>query len=31
VAEAPALDRERLEEMLVDILQSAARGEGVEV
>jgi hypothetical protein len=30
-AEAPALDRERLEEMLVDILQAAARGEGVEV
>jgi hypothetical protein len=30
-AEALPIDRERLEELLVDILQAAARGEGVEV
>jgi hypothetical protein len=31
VPAAPSLDREQLQEMLIDILQAAARGEGVEV
>jgi hypothetical protein len=30
-SEVLPLDREQLQELLVDILQAAARGEGVEV